>query len=164
MEPILKYFVFKLDEQKYALKLKSVEKVIRVVELISVPDSINYLLGLINVEGRIIPVFDIRKRFRLHSREIDLEDRIIISPCSTGTIAVIVDEVKGIVDFNTKDIRQSGEIYPNMDLFIEGVWKSGDETILIYDVDKLFPLEKNDELKSFITSLPEKEKEFDYDK
>lgn len=155
MSSTIQYFVFRLDEQRYALKLEAVEKVVRVVELISVPESINYLMGLINVEGRIIPVFDIRTRFRLKPREIDLEDRIIISPTSTGVIAVIVDEVQGIADFKKDDIRDAKDIYPNMDIFVEGVWRSGDDTVLIYDVDKLFPSLSKKELNSFVDSTTE---------
>jgi len=152
MEISQQYFVFNLDKQTYALKLSSVEKVIRIVELIPVPETIQYLLGLINVEGRILPVFNIRERFRLPKRDMDLEDRILLTSTSYGVIGIIVDSVYGIMTFNQNDIRIGSEIYPNMDNFIEGVWKSGDKSTLIYNVDHLFPPLKKGELDKVLST------------
>ncbi|KPA12133.1 Chemotaxis protein cheW [Candidatus Magnetomorum sp. HK-1] len=133
------FFVFRVDSQRFAIKLESVEKVIRAIELINVPESLSFLMGLINMEGRIIPAFDIRKRFNLPSKELDIQDRILISSSSRGTIAVIVDEVEGIVAFSSHKMYSASEIFPNMDQYIEGVWKDGENTAIVYNVDKLFP-------------------------
>jgi purine-binding chemotaxis protein CheW len=133
------FFVFRIDSQRFAIKLESVEKVIRAIELINVPESFEFLIGLMNMEGRIIPVFDIRKRFLLPSKEIDIQDRILISSSSRGTIAVIVDDVEGIVEFAPQQMCSAAEIFPNMEQYIEGIWKEEDKTAIVYDVDKLFP-------------------------
>jgi len=133
------FFVFRVDTQRFAIKLESVEKVIRAIELINVPESLSFLMGLINMEGRIIPVFDIRKRFNLSPKELDIHDRILISSSSRGTLAVVVDEVEGIVSFSSHKMYSASEIFPNMDQYIEGVWKDGEKTAIVYDVDKLFP-------------------------
>ncbi|CAN2042428.1 Chemotaxis protein cheW [Candidatus Magnetomoraceae bacterium gMMP-15] len=134
-----KYFIFILNGRQYAMKLYAVEKVVRSSEMLPVPENIDFLMGLINMEGRIIPVFDIRQRFNLPSREIDLNDRFIISHTSGGTIAFIVDEVQGIVEFPDNQIHKANKIFHKMEDFIEGVWESGEKSILIYNVDKLFP-------------------------
>ncbi len=59
------YIVFTLDEQRYALHLSAVERVICVVEITPLPKAPEIVLGIINVGGQIIPVIDMRKRFRL---------------------------------------------------------------------------------------------------
>jgi len=147
------FFVFRLDTQRFAIKLESVEKVIRAIELINVPESLNYLIGLINMEGRILPVFDIRKRFLLPPKEMDIQDRILISLSKNGTIAVIVDEVEGIVEFSTHQMCAAQSIFPKMDQYIEGVWKDGDNTAIVYDVDKLFPDFNAKDLNEVVTEV-----------
>ena len=71
------YLIFILDQKRFALGLSGVDKVIRAVELNPLPDNQDLLLGLINMQGRIIPILNIRKHFYLPSREIDVSDRII---------------------------------------------------------------------------------------
>lgn len=71
--------VFTLDEQRYALHLAAVERIVRVVEVTPLPKSPEIVLGVVNVQGRIIPVVNIRKRFRLPEREIALSNQLIIA-------------------------------------------------------------------------------------
>ncbi|MBF0452986.1 MAG: purine-binding chemotaxis protein CheW [Candidatus Magnetomorum sp.] len=148
---VKQFFVFRIDSQRFAITLDRVQKVIRAIELINVPESLNFLMGLINMEGRIIPVFDIRQRFLLPPKEMDIQDRILISSSSRGTIAVIVDDVEGIVEFSPYQMCSAGEIFPNMEHYIEGVWKDGDNTAIVYDVDKLFPNFSSKDLKAVVT-------------
>jgi len=85
------YLIFMLDEKRYAIGLSSVEKVIRAVEMNMLPEGQDLLLGLINMQGRIIPVINIRKYLYLQSHEMDINDRIIISRAFELTVAFIVD-------------------------------------------------------------------------
>jgi purine-binding chemotaxis protein CheW len=147
------FFVFRLDSQRFAIRLENVEKVIRAIELIKVPESLDFLIGLINMEGRILPVFDLRKRFFLPPKELDIDDRILISSAATGTIAVIVDSVEGIVEFSSQQIYDAKSIFPKMDQYIEGVWKDGDDTAIIYDADKLFPDINEKDLDDVVTDI-----------
>jgi purine-binding chemotaxis protein CheW len=147
------FFVFRIDSQRFAIRLENVEKVIRAIELIQVPESLDFLIGLINMEGRILPVFDLRKRFFLPQKELDINDRILISSAKTGTIAVIVDSVEGIVEFSSQQIYSAKSIFPKMDQYIEGVWKDGNETAIIYDVDKLFPDINEKDLDEVVTEI-----------
>jgi len=147
------FFVFRLDSQRFAIRLDNVEKVIRAIELIKVPESLDFLLGLMNMEGRILPVFDVRKRFLLPPKELDIDDRILILSTATGTIAVIVDSVEGIVAFSSQQIYSAKSIFPKMDQYIEGVWKDGDDTAIIYDIDKLFPDINEKDLDEVVTEI-----------
>ena len=67
--------VFALDEPRYALLLSAVEKVVRAVEITPLPKAPEIVVGVINAQGRILPVLDIRKRFRLPAREMKPDDR-----------------------------------------------------------------------------------------
>ncbi len=132
------YIIFALEEQHYALAISAVEKIIRAVELISLPESPELLLGLINMGGRIIPVVNIRKRFRLPDREMEPKDRIVICQTSRATMAFVVDSVQGVVGFPKEKIHRTEEIFPEIEHFIEGVGKLDDDCVIICDTEKLF--------------------------
>ena len=136
------YFVFGLEDQRYAMALGSVLKVIRAVEFTFLPEAPENLLGLINLGGEIIPVLDIRKRFHLPNREIDLNDRIIICKGAARTIAFVADVVEGVIEFAPKEFDEAVHILPEMEDYIEGVGKLNDDTVLIYDLDTLFSIQE----------------------
>ena len=137
-----RYFVFILDDQRYALALAAVLKVIRAVELTSLPEGPDHLLGLINLGGKIIPVLDMRKRFHLPDREIDLDDRVIICKVYSRKIALVADVVEGVIEFSPEELDGAVHILPEMEGYIEGVGKLNEHTVLIYDLNRLFSLEE----------------------
>ena len=65
---------FALNEQRYALRLAIVERIVRMVEITPLPNAPDIVLGVVNLQGRIIPIFNIRRRFGLEEREPDLDD------------------------------------------------------------------------------------------
>jgi purine-binding chemotaxis protein CheW len=73
------YVVFTLDEQRYALYLHAVVRVVRIVEITPLPQTPEVIRGVVNVQGQVIPVVDIRKRFQLPEREPELGDQLIIA-------------------------------------------------------------------------------------
>src|SRR3712207_6774571 len=93
-----RYVVFTLDEHGYALPLSFVERIVRAVEVTPLPKAPEIVLGVINVQGRVIPVVNIRKRFRLPEREIELSDQFIIARTAKRTIALVVDAVGGVAE------------------------------------------------------------------
>ncbi|MFO7599555.1 MAG: chemotaxis protein CheW [Candidatus Desulfacyla sp.] len=140
------YLVFTLDDQSYALCLEAVERVVRMVQLTLVPEAFDILSGLINVRGTVVPVLDIRKRFRLPPREVEIQDRMIVSKTSSRSIAIIVDRIEGLFEFDPDEMREAGEILTDMEGRVEGIGISGDHTVLIYDINKLFSINDIDRL------------------
>lgn len=131
------YFIFRIESQRYAIQLQFVEKVIRTVELIPVPDDTGRLLGLVNLRGRIIPVLNIRKQFRLPEKETDIYDRIIIFKATDRICAFIVEEVEGIADFSGDNIELSRDMLPYMENYIKGVGKYEGKTALIINIQNM---------------------------
>ena len=140
-----RYVVFSLDGQRYALHLSAVERVIRVVEMTSLPKTPDIVLGIVNVEGQIIPVVNIRKRFRLPERELDLSDVLIIAQIPRRTVALVADNVSGVIEGSEQDITEAKEILPRME-YVKGVVKLKDGLVLIHDLDKFLSLEEDKEL------------------
>jgi len=136
------YVVFTLDEQQYALHLSVVERVIRVVEVAPLPKAPEMVLGVVNVQGQIIPVFNIRKQFRLPEREIDLNDQLIIAYTSSRAVAILVDAVSGVIEPSEQEITTTEKIMPNME-YVESVVKFEDGMIfLLHDLDEFLFLEE----------------------
>ena len=71
--------VFTLDERFYAIRLSAVSRVVRAVEITPLPKAPPIVIGVINLGGRIIPVVNIRRRFRLPERELELTDQLIVA-------------------------------------------------------------------------------------
>src|SRR5258708_24469384 len=71
--------VFTLGEQRYGLPLSSVERAVRIVEITPLPNGPDIVLGVINVQGRLIPVVNLRRRFSLPEHEVVLTDQIVVA-------------------------------------------------------------------------------------
>jgi len=89
---------------------------------------------------------DIRRRFHLPPRDMEIKDRIIVSRTSSRTIAVIADTIEGVAEFAQEEIHEARKILPDMEGYVEGVGKLNDDTVLIYDINKLFSIEEIQEL------------------
>jgi len=141
MPPSIQVVVFTLDEQFYALKLAAVERVVRAMEVTRLPDAPTVILGILNVQGQIIPVVNLRRRFRLPEREIDLGDQIIIAHTKTRTVALVVDAVTQVSAIAEQDMVTGEEIAPGL-VYVQGVAKLADDLILIHDLDLFLSTEE----------------------
>jgi len=146
MEKENKYLAFTIDEEQYGLPISSVTKVIRAVELIHFPAGNGNLLGLINMMGQIIPVVNVRKHFCVKEREMDLNDRIIISRASSRPIAFIADRVEGIIELAPDQIDTTQQIIFETRNCIRSIGKFDGTTIKICDVDKFLTGREIEEL------------------
>lgn len=136
MDSLNKLVVFYLDEQRYALPLSTVEKVFRAVEVILLPGALGMVLGIVNVQGRIIPVVNIRRRFELREREIDLNDQLVIAYTSKRSIAFVADSVSGVIEIPEQEVVPAEEILPGME-YVKCIAKQDDGMIHILDIDSI---------------------------
>jgi purine-binding chemotaxis protein CheW len=143
---------FNLDDQKYALFLSAVIRIIRVVEITSLPKAPDIVLGVINMHGLIVPVLDIRKRFRLPQREIQLEHQLIVASTSKRTVALLVDFVSDVVEISEEKIIAGEHILPGME-YVEGVVKTEDDMILIHDLEQFLSLQEEKALHESMEDL-----------
>jgi purine-binding chemotaxis protein CheW len=143
---------FNLDDQKYALFLSAVIRIIRVVEITSLPKAPDIVLGVINMHGQIVPVLDIRKRFRLPQREIQLEHQLIVASTSKRTVALLVDFVSDVIEISEEKIIAGEHILPGME-YVEGVVKTEDGMILIHDLEQFLSLQEEKALYEAMEDL-----------
>lgn len=136
------YLIFTLDDHKYALHRDAVERCVRAVAITPLPKAPPIVLGLINVAGRIIPVLNIRERFRLPWREIQLADELIIARAARRTVALVVDAVGGLSARPTRARVPAGQVLPGLE-YVEGVVRLEDgDIVLIHDLDRFLSIEE----------------------
>ncbi|MBE0546710.1 MAG: chemotaxis protein CheW [Rubrivivax sp.] len=140
-----KYAVLCFDDLRVALPLSFVERVVRAVYLTPLPVAPEIVLGVVNVEGRVIPAFNMRRRFRLPEREITLTDQLVIAHTGQREVALVVDAVSGVFEYADPDIAGAETILPGLE-YIDGVVKHSDGLILIHKLDRFLSLEETESL------------------
>lgn len=150
--------VFTIDEQRYALHLHAVERVISAVETTHLPKAPEIVVGVVNVQGRVIPVVNIRKRFRLPDKETDLSDQLIIANTEKWPVALLTNGVSGVIEQSEEGVIASEKILPGME-YVEGVVKLEDGLVLIHNLDKFLSLEEEEAISNRLSSGMEQEPE-----
>lgn len=137
----VKLLAFRLDGQRYGLPLASVERVVRIAEITPLPKAPEVVLGVINVQGRVIAVVDVRKRFRLPQRDRALSDLLIIARTPARAVALVADAVAGVVECTEGETVPAQSIVPGME-YVEGVAKLDDGMLLIHDLARFLSLDE----------------------
>ena len=150
------HVIFRLDDQFYAISVAAVEHIIRSVQLTYLADAPELLLGLMNMSGEIIPVINIRKQLRRPAKGMLISDRIVIAKSSVFTIGFIADEIIGVMKLSIENFSQSDDIFPGMENFIKGISKFNNLTILIYDINTLFPPQQIENISKNIKNFKER--------
>ncbi|HJZ12870.1 MAG TPA: chemotaxis protein CheW [Acidobacteriota bacterium] len=127
--------VFLLNEQRYALSLSTVERVIPAVEITTLPKAPEIVMGVINLQGEIIPMINVRRRFRLPEKEVDPGDHFLIARASNRKVGLIVDMVLDVIEQSTEAITSAKAITPGIE-YVEGIMTLQDGLILIHDLAK----------------------------
>jgi purine-binding chemotaxis protein CheW len=133
--------VFSLDDQRYGIDLARVQRSIRVVSITPIPEAPAIVLGAVDLGGAVIPVINIRKRFNHASRALRLSDHLIVATTGRRTVALLVDEAKGVIDCAGGEVVPAGEIVPGLGL-VDGAVKLSSGLVLIHDLDRLLSLEE----------------------
>jgi purine-binding chemotaxis protein CheW len=136
--------VFVLDERRFSVDLSVVVRIARMVEIIPLPQAPDVVLGLINVQGQIIPVVSVRKACGLPERLPHLDDRLIILRMPARTVALVVDEVIGVVRREEQEVVSAQQLFPGVDT-VEGAVKYDDDIVLIQNRERF--LHREDERK-----------------
>lgn len=139
------YAVFCFDELRVALALACVERVVRAVYLTPLPDAPDIVLGVVNLQGRVIPAINLRKRFRLPDRAMRLSDQLVVARTVRRPVALVVDTVNGIFDYAEPDIASPDSILPDLE-YVEGVVKLDDGLVLIHNLEHFLSLDEAEAL------------------
>ena len=129
-----KWVVFSLDAGRYALPLATVERIVRAVAVTHLPCAPSLVLGAIDVQGRVLPVFNVRRRFGLPERDIDPADQFVIARSASRTVVLVVDAAQGVLQSPLSDTTSAASIATGLE-HIRGVIRLADGLVLIQDLD-----------------------------
>lgn len=138
-----KYLIFTLDGDEYGVEILKVREIVNYVEPNAVPQTPDYVKGVIKLRDEVIPVMDIRARFDMEAVEADEHSCIIIVELvqnDRGSVAgIIVDRVSEVLDIANEDIEQAEQLgsVVNID-FILGINKTNGSVRILLDMDKVF--------------------------
>jgi len=137
------YLTFKLGEEIFALNVGQVREVLDLTAITKVPGTPDFMRGVINVRGSVVPVMDLRLKFGLSRTENTLDTRIIVMELSLeGEVVVLgtlADSVNEVIDLEPNQIEPPPKIGMRWRTeFIKGIGKRNDLFIIILDIDRVF--------------------------
>jgi purine-binding chemotaxis protein CheW len=128
--------VFKIAEEEYSVDISQVKSIEQIQEITAIPQTSPSMLGVINIRGSILPLFDFRKLLGKDTKESDDLTRIILVDSKEKTIGIVVDEANEVMEIPS-DTIQYPSFTKNENAFVRGISLLGDRLIILLDIDKL---------------------------
>lgn len=144
--------IFRLAERRFALHLEAAERAVHMVDVTPLPGAPEIVLGVVDVEGRIVPVLNVGRRFGMPAREIELTDQLLLAHCSSRTVALLVESVAGVAQHPSSEFVRVETVEPRAE-YVEGILQLEDGMVLIHDLEKFLSL---DEQRGLATAMRDK--------
>jgi len=133
-----KYLTFTVGREEYGIEIRCVTEIIGIQKITDVPDMPAYIKGVINLRGKVIPVMDVRLRFRMPEREYDDRTCIVVVNVNGASVGLVVDTVREVADIPENQIELPPEVAEaSTQGYIKGLGKVGEEVKILLDVEKL---------------------------
>jgi purine-binding chemotaxis protein CheW len=136
-----KYLAFALGDEEYGVEILKVQEIIGAINITKVPKAPHYILGVINLRGKIIPVVDLRLKLGMHAREFDRKTCfIVVNTVIKGNevaLGIVVDTVREVVNFAASQIQPPPDFGCSVDTsFIMGIGQVDKNVVILLDIDK----------------------------
>jgi purine-binding chemotaxis protein CheW len=133
-----KYLTFNLGDEVYGLEILRVREIIGLMDITKVPRMPNFVRGVINLRGKVIPVVDLRLKFGMDAAEDTKETCIIVVDLDDMLMGITVDCVSEVLDIHEQDIDEAPEFGVSVSTdFILGMGKARDKVIILLDISKV---------------------------
>ncbi len=130
-----------VDNEEYAIDIRSVQEIIRLLDITRVPHASPYISGVINLRGMVIPVMNLRKRFGLPDQKPDETARIIIINCNGSMVGILVDSVSEVIRIPRQNIEHTPSCSSNVNTeFFSGIGKLGSRLLIMLNLDNIFEI------------------------
>lgn len=138
MDKELQVVGFRIGRETFGLPISMVREIVRVPEITTVPNAPDYIEGVINLRGRIIPVVDLRKRFGVKSVEPNKKNRIVVVELGTRAIGLIVNSASEVLRIPPSEIEEPHSVFQEGELdFITGVGKLNGRLVILLDLERI---------------------------
>jgi purine-binding chemotaxis protein CheW len=141
------YLTFILDEEVFALDITTVREVLDFTKITKVPQTPDFMMGVINLRGSVMPVVDMRLKFGLSKTELTVNTCIIIVEIELDgeitLLGALVDSVQEVIELDPEHIEPPPRIGTRLNTkFIKGMGKQDDRFLIIVEIDKVFSVEE----------------------
>ena len=128
---LLQLVTFSIDEEEFGVNILKVQEIIRIMEITRVPRSPEFVEGVINLRGRVIPIVDLRRRFGLAAIAHDKDTRIIVIELNSLVVGFIVDAVSEVLRIPADTVEPTPPVAAGVDSeYISGVGKLQDRLLI----------------------------------
>jgi len=140
------YIVFILNNQRYAIDISNIDRIIDFSEPKKIPETYDYVLGVINYDDKILPIIDLTKKLYGINIRFSLKNKVIVTMWKSRMLGFLVEDIEGIERFDSKQVELNHEQYEISKKYINGFIKTEDDIIIILNIQKLFDYEQEIEL------------------
>lgn len=136
-----KYLTFHLANEDYGIEIRYVTEIIGIQKITKVPDMANFIKGVINLRGKVIPIMDVRARFNLPPRDYDERTCVIVVNVNEQDIGLVVDRVNEVADIPENQVEPAPTTSQRQTTrYIRGIGKMGDSVKVLLDAEKLLDM------------------------
>jgi purine-binding chemotaxis protein CheW len=133
-----KLVTFRLGDDLFAADIFSVERVLRYTTPTAVPDMPDYIEGVIDYQGRVVPIVNLRRRFEMSEGEVRNETRILVLHGGGEWIGVVVDAVTAVTAFDPASVAPPPNLFRGLTAeYLKGIVRMGERLVIFLDVERL---------------------------
>ena len=137
--------VFSIADEVYAVDIHQVKEIIRVPEITRVPRTPEFVEGVVNLRGSVIPVIDLRKRLGFEAGQAGRDQRIVVMEMGEQTVGMIVDSVSEVLQVDVEDIEPPSPYVLSVDSqYIVGIAKLEERLVILLDADRVLSAEERE--------------------
>lgn len=144
------FIVFINNGQHFALDISKIERIIEFQEPKKMPEASDYLLGVIQHNGEILPIIDLTKRLYDQDSLNSDNKKVIVVAWKEKQLGFVVEDIKGINSFEPKQYEKMNQEISISKAYISGFIKTDDDIIIVLDVEQLFTLDQEEEIREGI--------------
>ena len=143
VEKDIQCLTFGLDEEIFAIEVHRVREVLDLIRITKMPRAPDYMLGVINVRGSVIPVVDLRRKLGIPCSETNADSRIVVLEASVegeiSTLGALADSVREVTFLTANAMEPPPKIGSRWKSeFIRGIGKINEEFVILLDIDRIF--------------------------
>lgn len=148
-EELLQLVSFTIGQEEFGLNIQRIQEINRVVEITRVPNSPEFVVGVINLRGKVIPIIDLRRRFGFPPKESDKNTRIIVVELDNMVVGFIVDAVREVIRIPKSITEPPPPIIAGIGSeYIISVAKMENRLLILLDIERLLRDKEKQELES----------------
>jgi purine-binding chemotaxis protein CheW len=151
LSELLQLVSFKIGEEEFGIEILKVQEIIKMMAITKIPNTPEFIEGIINLRGRIIPVVDLRIKLGLAKQSHTKSTRIVVVELNNQVVGFIVDEVNEVIRITKNTIEEPPEMISGVNReFVTGIGKLEDRLLILLNLEKVFSSIEYEQLKKAV--------------